>query len=153
FEVAYDGLVRDVARTSGLILVQTNNATFERSGETYQQLAMGRLRAVEYGRTVVVAATSGVSAVIGPDGTVPDQSAVFTPALLVRTGPLHTGLTLAARLGAVPEWSASLAGIAAVGWAAVGPTQWGRRIPALRRRAAPAPDVLGTQDARDEEEE
>ena len=51
-----------------LLVVQTNNATFGRSGETAQQLAMGRLRAVEHGRAVLVAATSGISAVIAPDG-------------------------------------------------------------------------------------
>ena len=132
FEVAYDGLVRDAARGTDLLVVQTNNATFDRSGETYQQLAMGRLRAVEYGRTVVIAATSGVSAVIGPDGTVLDQSAVFTPDLLVRPVPMRGGLTLAARLGALPEWLASLAAIAAAGWAVCGH----RVISAVRRRAA-----------------
>ncbi|HUR51498.1 MAG TPA: apolipoprotein N-acyltransferase, partial [Mycobacteriales bacterium] len=69
FEVAYDGVVRDAVRGGGrLVVVQTNNATFGRSGETSQQLAMGRLRAVEHGRAVLVAATSGVSAVIAPDG-------------------------------------------------------------------------------------
>ncbi len=148
FEVAYDGLVRDAARDTGLIVVQTNNATFERSGETYQQLAMGRLRAVEYRRTVVVAATSGVSAVIGPDGTVLGQSAVFTPDVLVRTVPLRSGLTLAARLGAAPEWLASLAGLAAVGW-----VLWGRQVPAARRRAATAAGGHDEQDVQDEEEE
>ncbi len=51
FEVAYDGLVRDVVdHGAQLIVVQTNNASFGRSGETYQQLAMGRIRAVEHGR-------------------------------------------------------------------------------------------------------
>jgi apolipoprotein N-acyltransferase len=69
FEVAYDGLVRDTVVGGGrLLVVQTNNATFGYSGESRQQLAMGRLRAVEHGRTVLVAATSGVSAVIAPDG-------------------------------------------------------------------------------------
>jgi apolipoprotein N-acyltransferase len=131
FEVAYDGLVRSAANGSRLLVVQTNNATFDRSGETYQQLAMGRLRAVEYGRTVVVAATSGVSAVIAPDGTVLDQSEVFTPDLLVGPVPMRDGLTLAARLGAVPEWLASLVGVGAVGWAV-----YGRRVLAGRRRSA-----------------
>ena len=59
FEVAYDGLIDDVARDSEMIVVQTNNATFGRSNETWQQLAMGRLRAIEHGRPVLVAATSG----------------------------------------------------------------------------------------------
>ena len=53
FEVAYDGIVRDAVTAGGrLLVVQTNNATFGRSGETTQQLAMGRLRAVEHGRIV-----------------------------------------------------------------------------------------------------
>ena len=148
FEVAYDGLVRDAAAHTGMLLVQTNNATFDRSGETWQQLAMGRLRAVEYGRTVVVAATSGVSAVIGPDGTVLDQSAVFTPDLLVEPVPVRGGLTLAARLGALPEWLASLAGLAAAGWAAARP-----RVAAAmrRRRTAPEAAAAGAELAADPE--
>jgi apolipoprotein N-acyltransferase len=116
FEVAYDGLVDDVVRRGArLLVVQTNNATFDRSGETYQQLAMSQLRAVEYGRTVLVAATSGVSAVIAPDGRILDRSAVFTPDLLTGAVPVRGGLTLAARVGALPEWVLSLAGLAAVG--------------------------------------
>ena len=103
FEVAYDGLVRDVAG-AGLLVVQTNNATFGRSDETWQQLAMGRLRAIEHGRPVLVAATSGVSAVIEPDGHLSARSGVFTPDVLVRAVPGRQGTTLAGRAGAGPEW-------------------------------------------------
>jgi apolipoprotein N-acyltransferase len=113
FEVAYDGLVRDVAG-SDLLVVQTNNATFGRSHETWQQLAMGRLRAIEHGRPVLVAATSGVSAVIGPDGHVSDRSDVFTPDVLVRAVDVREGTTLATRVGAGPEWAATAAALAAL---------------------------------------
>ncbi|HEX6755658.1 MAG TPA: apolipoprotein N-acyltransferase, partial [Mycobacteriales bacterium] len=113
FEVAYDGLVRDVAG-SDLLVVQTNNATFGRSAETWQQLAMARLRAVEHGRTTFVAATSGVSAVIGPDGHVLVRSDVFTPDVLVRTVEVRQGTTLATRLGAGPEWAAVAAALGAL---------------------------------------
>jgi len=113
FEVAYDGLVRDVAG-SGLLVVQTNNATFGRSAETWQQLAMGRLRAVEHGRTVLVAATSGVSAVIDPDGHVPARSDVFTADVLVRAVEVRQGSTLATRWGAGPEWVVAAVGLAAL---------------------------------------
>ena len=52
--MVYDGLVRDVVDGgAGMIVVQTNNATFGFTDESAQQLAMSRLRAVEYGRTVV----------------------------------------------------------------------------------------------------
>ena len=104
FEVAYDGLVRDAVVAGGrVIVVQTNNATFGRSGETRQQLAMGRLRAVEHGRTVLVAATSGISAVIAPDGALVDTAPVFTREVLVHEVPARTARTLATRLGVVPE--------------------------------------------------
>jgi apolipoprotein N-acyltransferase len=104
FEVAYDGVVRDAVRGGGrLLVVQTNNATFGRSGETHQQLAMGRLRAVEHGRAVLVAATSGVSAVIAPDGKVQDRSAILQRDLLVQRVPLRSASTVATRLGVLPE--------------------------------------------------
>ena len=115
FEVAYDGLVRDaVTAGGGLLVVQTNNATFGRSAETAQQLAMGRLRAVEHGRTVLVAATSGISAVIAPDGELVAQAPVFTREVLSAAVPARTSLTLATRLGALPELVLSALGAGAV---------------------------------------
>ncbi len=115
FEVADDGVVRDVVNAGGrLVVVQTNNATFGRSGETTQQLAMGRLRAVEHGRTVLVAATSGVSAVIAPDGHLQARSRVFTRDLIVERIALRDGRTLATRLGGWPELVLSLLGLGAV---------------------------------------
>ena len=51
FEVVYDDLVRDVVTGGAQVLVvQTNNATFGYTNETYQQQAMSRVRAVEHGR-------------------------------------------------------------------------------------------------------
>jgi apolipoprotein N-acyltransferase len=113
FEVAYDGVVRDVVTGGGrLLVVQTNNATFGRSGETTQQLAMGRLRAVEHGRSVLVAATSGVSAVIAPDGHLQARTKVFTRNVLVQRVVLRDGRTLATRVGAWPELLLVLTGLA-----------------------------------------
>ena len=45
---------------------------------------MSRLRAVEHGRWVLVAATSGVSATIAPDGTVVQRAEIFTAAQIVQ---------------------------------------------------------------------
>ena len=62
FEVVYDDLVRDVVNGGAQVLVvQTNNATFGYTNETYQQQAMSRVRAVEHGREVLISSTSGVS--------------------------------------------------------------------------------------------
>ncbi len=113
FEIAYDSLVNSSVRAGAqLLVVQTNNATFGHSGETYQQLAMSRLRAVEHDRTVVQVATSGKSAIIGPDGRIVDESgALFTPDILVRSVGLSTSTTLATRLGAAPEWAFTALGL------------------------------------------
>jgi apolipoprotein N-acyltransferase len=99
--------------------VQTNNATFGHSGETHQQLAMGRLRAIEHGRAVLVAATSGVSAVIAPDGRVVDRSTVFSRKVLIERVPLRSGSTVATRLGVLPELLLSAIAALALGVAVV----------------------------------
>ncbi|CAN5615701.1 apolipoprotein N-acyltransferase [soil metagenome] len=131
FEVAYDGLVRSSVRAGAqLLVIQTNNATFGHSGETYQQLAMSQLRAVEHGRTVVQVATSGKSAIIDADGRILAESgALFTPDVLVRTVGLRTSTTLATRLGAIPEWlltALALAGLLG------GLLRWSRRRRVIR---------------------
>ncbi|MEJ2871572.1 apolipoprotein N-acyltransferase [Actinomycetospora sp. OC33-EN08] len=119
YEVVFDGDVRDaVVGGADLLAVPTNNATFGFTNMTYQQQGMSRLRAVEHDRAVVIAATSGQSAVIAPDGTVVSRTGdLFTPGVLVERVPLRTTTTLATRLGAVPEWV--LAGLAVAAVAAV----------------------------------
>lgn len=115
FEVAYDGLVSDVVDAgAGMLVVQTNNATFGRTDESAQQLAMSRLRAVEYGRTVVVAATSGISAIVAPDGSLVHQSGLFTADTFVEPIAQRDSRTLAERLGSSPEWVLTALGLGAV---------------------------------------
>ena len=53
-----------------MLVVQTNNATYAGTALPLQQLNIERLRAIENDRTVVVAATTGISARITPDGSV-----------------------------------------------------------------------------------
>jgi apolipoprotein N-acyltransferase len=104
FEVAYDGLMRDtVDHGANILLVQTNNATFGFTDESVQQLAISRIRAIEHGRSIVHVSTVGVSAMITPDGTAHQRSALFTPALLAADLPLRTDRTVADRVGAWPE--------------------------------------------------
>ena len=105
FEVVYDGLTRDVVDGgAGMIVVQTNNATFGYTDETEQQLALSRLRAVEHGRTVLIAATSGISAIVAPDGTIVRSSELFEPDVFVENIAQRSSSTVAERLGAGPEW-------------------------------------------------
>lgn len=147
FEVADDGTVRDAVDGGGrLLVVQTNNATYERpgddgrGGETAQQLEMSRVRAVEHGRAVVVAATSGVSAVIAPDGRVLQRSGVFAPAALVADVPLRDPRTLADRLGAWPERVVAALGMLAV--IVAGGRRGSRRSPQTPTSPAEPPAVL-----------
>jgi apolipoprotein N-acyltransferase len=72
------------------------------------------LRAVEHGRAVVVAATSGVSAMISANGTVLARTKVFTPAVLDRRLPLRDPITIADRVGPWPEWILSLGAVLAL---------------------------------------
>ena len=114
FEVAYDGLVRDtVDHGANVLLVQTNNATFGYTDESAQQLAISRIRAIEHDRSIVHISTVGVSAMITPDGTAHQRSALFTPAVLSADLPLRTDRTVADRVGSWPENLAS-AGFAAL---------------------------------------
>ncbi|HIW96842.1 MAG TPA: apolipoprotein N-acyltransferase [Candidatus Corynebacterium gallistercoris] len=114
YEVSFDGAFRDsVAAGAQILTSPTNNATFGFTDMTYQQLAMSRMRALEYDRAVVVAATSGVSAIVMPGGDVVDQSHIFTPALLQADLPLRDTMTMSARVGPWVEWIASAIGVAA----------------------------------------
>ncbi|MHB8275234.1 MAG: apolipoprotein N-acyltransferase [Dermatophilaceae bacterium] len=107
FEVAYDGLMRDtVNHGANVLLVQTNNATFGFTDESVQQLAISRIRAIEHGRSIVHVSTVGVSAMITPDGTAHQRTALFTSAVLAADLPLRTDRTIADRVGAWPEYLA-----------------------------------------------
>ena len=120
WEIAFDDTVAETVRNGAqLIAVPTNNATFGRTEMTYQQLGMSRLRAVEHSRSVLVAATSGVSAVVRPDGSVISRTGLFTPDALVEQVPLRTTTTLATRLGTGPEWAITALGLVGIGLAAI----------------------------------
>jgi apolipoprotein N-acyltransferase len=107
FEVAYDALMRDtVDHGANVLLVQTNNATFGFTDESVQQLAISRIRAIEHGRSIVHVSTVGVSAMITPDGTAHQRTALFTQAVLAADLPLRTARTVADRVGAWPEYVA-----------------------------------------------
>lgn len=86
--------------------MQSNDATFEvdeQAGETGQQLAMARIRAVESDRFVIYASTTGVSAIIAPDGSVIACSGIWERAVLKPRVPLRTYITPTDRAGPWPK--------------------------------------------------
>ena len=113
FEVAYDGLIRDAVLDGGeMLVVQTNNATYTGTGQLQQQFAISRYRAVETGRTVVVAATNGISGIISPDGEVVDATAAKTREVLVEQVTLADGVTWGVRIGGWLELALAMFGLA-----------------------------------------
>jgi apolipoprotein N-acyltransferase len=119
-----------------LLVVQTNNATFGRTAETYQQLAMSKLRAVEHGRTVLQVSTTGVTAVIGPDGRVRHESgALFEPDIIVASVPLRTATTPATWVGPIPEYVLAALALAGVVLALLPRRRSGAAVPAAAEPA------------------
>lgn len=130
YEVAFDrALTEPVREGAQLIYVPANTATFG-VAMSEQQIAMSQVRAVEFGRTVVVPATAGRSAIIDPDGSIIAESDYFTTATLVESVPLATRTTLATHVGIAGEVVLIAAGVVAV---AAGLVVGGRQ----RRSAAP----------------
>jgi apolipoprotein N-acyltransferase len=130
YEVSFDGLVAsEVNAGANLLAVQTNDADFEidgQMGETLQQLAMARIRAVEFNRSVVVASTTGVSAIIRPNGSLVVATKTWRRAEIEATVPLRSSMTLADRIGGWPEAVIAWATVAAMAWVIAG-SVWRRR--------------------------
>jgi apolipoprotein N-acyltransferase len=114
WEVIFDRAAREsVLNGAQLLAVPSNNATFTQA-MSEQQLAFGRLRAIEHDRYVVVAGTTGISAIIAPDGRELAHTAFFEPAYLDMQVRLKTQLTLATRWGPEIQGLLVVLGVAAV---------------------------------------
>lgn len=112
FEIAIDGISRDLVHGGAqVILSQTNNSDFGHSDETFQQVAIAKLRAIETGRAVVNDSTVGVSAVFAPDGKVLDQLPTFEPGVMVTTVPLRNSITPAMVFGPVFDLATNFAAL------------------------------------------
>ncbi|MGQ9455588.1 MAG: apolipoprotein N-acyltransferase [Armatimonadota bacterium] len=68
---------KEVRNGASLLVVITNDAWFKRSQAARQHLMMARLRAVETRRYVVRAASTGISAIIDPQGHIVSQLGIF----------------------------------------------------------------------------
>ena len=115
FDVAFDdSVIAQVQRGAEVVTVQTSNASFTGTAQLEQQFAITRLRALETGRTVVVASTNGISGAIGPDGEVLVRLDPRTTAVLEVTVPLIEQQTYAVRFGAQLKSLICLVGVGAV---------------------------------------
>ncbi len=113
FESTFSQSVRDrVVAGAQVVVVETNNRSFEYSSLSRQHLTASRMRALETGRFVVHAALSGISAIIRPDGKVTRSAGLFEQQVLVddvipmndrtvyvRFGDMPAGVAFAGALG------------------------------------------------------
>ncbi|MDO5627322.1 MAG: apolipoprotein N-acyltransferase [Mobilicoccus sp.] len=121
FEVAIDHVLRDVVDDgANLLVIQTNNAMFDFSGQAAQQLDISRVRAVEFGRSVVHSSNVGISALITPDGEAHQRTELFTPAIIEGELPLRTEQTVASRVGIASDVVPTVLGALVVGGVLLG---------------------------------
>lgn len=138
FDVAYDDVLpRQVARGAQVVVVQTSNATFTGTSQPEQQFEISRARAVELGRSIVVASTNGVSGVIAADGTVVQRAPEAETATIVAEVDLTDQVTPAVRFQSERTVLNLIA--VGVGLALVLLKVLCRRRPRARRRPRPRP--------------
>ncbi len=109
-----------------MLLVPTNASSYPTTQMPALELGAARLRAIETGRTVVQAAPTGFSAIVGPDGAVRRQSDLGEAAVVAGEVERRRGTTPYTRIGDAPV--VALAGLSlAAAWA----SEW--RAPRPRR--------------------
>ena len=74
YELLDDRILEKAAKSSNLLAVQTNSATFGDSAQSAQQLQITRIRAIEHSRNILSVSTTGYSAVIDYNGKVLQKS-------------------------------------------------------------------------------
>src|SRR5699024_1752979 len=94
YEVFFADRVDEGVHAGGeIVVVPTNASSYVTDDVPALELAAARLRAHEFGRSVVMAAPTGYSAIVDADGDVVDRSGLGEQAVLRETVPLRTGLT------------------------------------------------------------
>jgi apolipoprotein N-acyltransferase len=100
FEGDFGYLVRKPIAAGGrLLVVATNTSTWGRTWASAQHEAFSQVRAAENGVWVVHAALSGISAFVRPDGSILDETDLWTATTLTRDVRFAESITLYARVG------------------------------------------------------
>ena len=150
WEVIFDRALRESVRNGAQVLaVPTNNATFDQN-MSEQQLAFAKVRAVEHDRYLVVAGTTGISAVIAPDGHEISRTQFFTPAYLDAQVRLKTAQTPATRWGPAVQWALVSAAVAVLVAAMLHNGWFMRPLRRRRHRTESPPERGGPTSARAE---
>jgi apolipoprotein N-acyltransferase len=103
FELLDDASGRAIAKHSNAFVVQTNSATFGLSPESDQQLGITRIRSIEHQRYSISISTSGVSALIDPEGRVTHRTGQNQAAVIDSKIGLIDSVSIADRYGSPIE--------------------------------------------------
>jgi apolipoprotein N-acyltransferase len=94
YEVVYPGEVAELTQAGATILVTiTNDAWYGDTAAPWQHFRAARFRAAENRRTLLRAAITGVSALVGPDGSVGAEIGVFKEGIIRARVAGRSGLT------------------------------------------------------------
>ena len=132
-------------RKAQVLVVITNDAWFGRTAAAAQHQQIAVMRAVETGRWVVRAASTGISSIISPDGRVVARAGLFQPAVLTADIQLVTAPQPGPRFGPAVAWGLMGLAIAFVIAPAAAPR---RRRKAREAQPKSRPPKRGTAGAR-----
>jgi apolipoprotein N-acyltransferase len=102
WELSFARDVRAASLGGDAVVTLTNQASYGRSAVSDQLLAMAQLRAAELDKAMLVAAITGQSALIEPDGSLAALTRLYAADQVTATVPLRSGVTPYARLGDRP---------------------------------------------------
>jgi len=104
--ICYESIFPELARAqtlqgARLLVNQTNDSWYGRTGASAQHMSHLALRSVENRRACARSANTGISGFVLPDGSMADELGLMSDGLASRELPLMTGLTLYVRHGEV----------------------------------------------------
>mgnify|MGYP003345838186 CR=1 FL=1 len=131
FEIAHDDVVMaTAARNIDALIVLTNNATFQGTGQSAQQFEVSRRRALQISRPVLTAATTGITAWVDRQATVKRQLPQVEPGFVsAEIVPVTPGASSAVRWGRSLNAVLALLGAGAMLTAAIMELRHRRRFP------------------------
>ena len=110
FEIAFPAqIAANMTADTQLLLTVSNDAWFGDSIGPHQHLQIAQMRALEFGRPLLRATNTGITAVVKPDGSISKIAAQFSETVLQDTVQLSSGQTPYARFGDLWLWLLSTA--------------------------------------------
>ncbi len=109
FEIAFPRQIQaNFTKSTHLLLTVSNDAWFGDSIGPWQHLQIAQMRALEFGRPLLRATNTGITAVVNPDGTIAGQLPQFEDGVLTQQVQLVEGFTPYSQYGDGPVYVLSL---------------------------------------------